>query len=405
MSTLSPLSSRPGLALTPRSLGVLSLAALCSVLAACERGGTESAEIDRPALTPEGAGGAAHQIVYPGAQWKRGAPSQHGLSAPRLAEMNQLAASLQSTCMLVIHDGVIVSEWYAPGYGPHTMHQNVFSVTKSVTSTLVGIAQAKGLLDIDDSAADTIPAWSGTASEAVTIRNLISNDSGRFWSFESDYGQLLFHPDQTSYGIGLDQAVPPGTHWEYNNAAIQTLERVLETTTGQDVEAFAQQELFGPLGMDATLMRDAAGSPLVYQGVSTSCHDIARFGYLMLRGGRWKGQEIVPADWVAEATAPSTPLNDAYGYLWWLNREGHVVEPSFPGRVEYDGRLVPAASEDVYTALGAFGQLVIVDPADGYVIVRLQDVLDLNEAIATDPDPVGTTKLEQILTAFEAAKL
>src|SRR5690606_24377657 len=113
---------------------------------------------------------------------------------------------------------------------------------------------------------------------------------------------------------------------------------------------------------------------LVYQGLSTSCHDIARFGHLFARGGAWKSKQIVPSQWLAEATQPSTELNDAYGYLWWLNRTGHVVEPSFPARVEYDGQLAPAAPESMFAALGAFGQLVIVEPEDGYVVVRLQEV-------------------------------
>jgi CubicO group peptidase (beta-lactamase class C family) len=384
-------------ALTKSLMAVLALAAFDAPEAAAEPPG------GMPAAASASNGG--RPVVFPGDRWKSGKPRKHGLSEAGLAQMNAVAEELGSTCMLVIHDGRVVSEWYAPGYGPDTQHLNLFSVTKSVTSTLVGIAQAEGLLDIEDSAADYIGAWSGTASEAVTIRNLISNDSGRFWSMESDYGALLFGADQTGYAIGLEQVVPPGTHWEYNNAAIQTLSRVLEVATGEDVEAYARRKLFDPIGMQATLTRDGAGNPLTYQGLSTSCHDIARFGWLMLNQGNWDGQQIVPGAWVGDATTPRTELNDAYGYMWWLNREGHVVLPSFPFRSEYEGRLVPAASEGVFSALGAFGQLVIVDPADGYVVVRLQDVLDLNEALATDPDPLGVSKLDLLLTAFEQAKL
>lgn len=357
------------------------------------------------ASTAAAHGGPKHdEATWPDAQWETDEPQKHGLVPPRLAELNATAEALGSTCLLVLHEGKVVSEWYAPGYGPDTVHANLFSVTKSVTSTLVGIAAEEGLLDLDDRAADYIEPWAGTASDPVTIRNLISNDSGRFWSLESDYGALLYGADQTGYAMSIPQAVPPGTHWEYNNAAIQTLEHVLATATGEDVEAYAQRKLFDPIGMTATMARDGAGNPLVYQGLSTTCHDIARFGYLMLREGKWQGQQIVPQHFVREATAPSTALNIAYGYLWWLNREGHVVEPTFPERNEYDGQLAPAASEAVYSAIGAFGQLVVVDPVDGYVLVRLQDVLDLEAALATDPDPLGVSKLDALLTAFEQAK-
>ena len=150
---------------------------------------------------------------------------------------------------------------------------------------------------------------------------------------------------------------------------------------------------------------DPSGNPLTYQGVSASCDDMARFGYLALRKGRWKGEQIVPRHWMKKATRPSTDLNDAYGYMWWLNREGHVVEPSFPARVEYDGQLVPEADKDVYAAIGAFGQLVIVDPDEEYVIVRLQNVPDLHAELAVNPDPIGMTQLRAIMTAFEEAQI
>ncbi len=347
-------------------------------------------------------GGA--QAVYPGDTWAREPAARHGLLPVGVAQLDQVAAELKSTCLVVISRGVVVHEWYAPGYGPDTVHANAFSTTKSVTSALVGIAQAQGLLDIDDAAATTLEAWRDTPSEAVTVRNLLANDSGRYWSAESDYGYLLYSEDQTAYGLELTQQHAPGAYWEYNNAAIQTLERVLQVATGSDVDDFAQANLFEPIGMTASLGRDAAGNPLVYQGMQTSCHDLARFGYLMLQDGQWDGQQVIPAQWVTESTTPGTPLNDAYGHLWWLNREGHVIHPTFFERVELDGRLVPGSSEALYAAIGAFGQLVVVDPVDGYVVVRMQDVQDLEAAIATDPDPIGITKLNTLMTAFEAAK-
>lgn len=342
--------------------------------------------------------------IYPDEHWKKGKPQHHGLSPSGLAEMVEIAEELDSTCLMVIHDGVLVKEWYAPGFGPDTVHDNLFSITKSVTGTLVGIAREKDMLDLDDEVSDFIEPWDDSASEDVTVRDLLANDSGRFWSFESDYMSMMMQADHTQYAIGLDQAVDPGDHWEYNNAAVQTLEAVLEEATGDDVEEFAQTRLFERIGMDATLARDPAGNPLLYQGMSTSCADIARFGYLMLRKGKWKNKQIVPEQWVKKATKSSTDLNDAYGFLWWLNREGHVVEPSFPLRSEYEGRLVPAGSQKLFFAAGAFGQFVAIDPEDEYVVVRLQNVTDIQEAFATDPDPVGIGKLNALMTAFEEAK-
>jgi len=385
--------------LAPLSVPLLLAAAV--VASACSSPSADLAPAAAPSLIE-----ASAKVHFPDGAWRRGPAIEHGLAPSKLAELKDLADDLGSTCMVVIHDGVIVSEWYAEGYGPNTVHDNVFSITKSVVSAVFGIAQDRGLLHIDDPASATIAEWVGTPSETVTIRDLLSNISGRAWSMDSDYGALLFGEDQTSYGISVDQEHPRGTLWEYNNSAIQSLDRVFEVATGEDIEAFAQRELFDPIGMNtASFMRDAAGNALVYQGISSSCHDIARIGHLFAQQGQWAGEQVVSADWVAESTSPSSALNDGYGYLWWLNREGTIVEPTFPFRIEYGGQLVPGAPASAYAAVGAFGQIVVVYPDDGYVLVRLEEIPDLLEAIDTDPDPVGMSKLRTMMAAFEAARL
>jgi CubicO group peptidase (beta-lactamase class C family) len=300
---------------------------------------------------------------------------------------------------VVVHAGVIVGEWYWNGYTPETAQENVFSFTKSITSALVGIAQERGELAIEDPAASYIQEWMGAPSEVVVVRNLISNDSGRHWDVFSDYVQMGLEPDQTAFAIGLDQQQDPGTYWEYNNAAIQTLERVLEVATAQDVGDYATARLFGPIGMTATYGRDGAGNPLTYQGVSSSCRDLARFGYLFLRDGRWAGGvQVVPEAWVAASTVPSTALNSAYGYMWWLNQDGHYVLPTTLLRQEGDGQLVPGAPDHLFSAVGASGQLVIVDEVGEYVVVRLGNQ-------PASGDLLGLEFLNDVWTEFSAALL
>jgi CubicO group peptidase (beta-lactamase class C family) len=390
-----------------RSLASLNLAVLLC-LAACDPPEDEVDFRSKPANHKHsknyGKNPGKGNYIYPGQDWQTGAPEDHGLSSSGLAELTQLAEELDSTCLMVIHDGVVVSEWYPDGYGPDTVHTNLFSITKSVTGTLVGIARDQDLLELDDEVADFIDLWVGSPSDAVTVRNLVSNDSGRFWSFESDYLNLMFLPDQTEYAVGLDQAVAPGEFWEYNNSAVQTLEAVLEQATGEDVDAFAQANLFEPIGMTATLASDPSGNTLTYQGMAATCPDLARLAYLMLREGRWNNKQVVPKAWVKQSTQPSTDLNDAYGFLWWVNAQGTVVRPSFPNRDEYEGKLVPASPDKLFLAAGAFGQMAAVDPESGYVVIRLQDVADVQAALAADPDPVGLTKIEALLTTFENAK-
>jgi CubicO group peptidase (beta-lactamase class C family) len=301
-------------------------------------------------------------------------PEEVGFDPKVLDRLAQEAKDTGSTCFLVARDGKVAGEWYWND-GAADKPQEVFSVTKSVTSTLVGLAQAEGDLALSDPAADFIPEWRGTDSEAVTVRNLLSNDSGRFWSAESDYGTLVRARDRTAYAVGLDQTAPPGEVWNYNNAAIQTLDRVIRNATGEVTADFAEEELFGPLGMDHTRMTaDASGrSTQAFFGMQSTCPDLARFGQLFEQQGSWDGEQLLPRSWVKDAVGRSSQtLNAAYGLLWWVNREGPQLSPvEEVGAAPRSGQLVPGAPADLYAALGFGGQVVMVDPGSGTVVVRL----------------------------------
>lgn len=335
--------------------------------------------------------------TYPGKKWKQDAAERHGLSSEGLADMAAIAGEHGTSCLVVIRDGVLVGEWYWDGYDAETPLADVWSVTKSVTSVAIGVAAAEGLLDIHDRVAEYVPEWQGGPSEDVTIFDLLTHTSGREWDFASDMA-IFEAQDQTAYSLSFGQALAPGERWDYSNLGVQTLEAVLEHATGGDIEAYYQAKVFERIGMDAKMARDPSANPLTYTGLSASCRDMARFGHLILREGRWKHEQVVPRDWVKRSTAPSTELNEAYGYLWWLNSPGHVVLPSIPARAEYDGQMFPSAPEDMVFALGAFGQFVAIDPEDEIVMVRLTD--ELNYA-----DPLGTGEIDDILGALERAKL
>ena len=207
--------------------------------------------------------------------------------------------------------GRIAGEWYWHD-GAADAAVAGFSVTKSVTSTLVGIAEAEG-----DSTSTTVLRATSTSGVARAhgrsrSRDLLSNDSGREWSRLTDYVGLIGASDRSSYAVALRQADPPGNDWEYNNAAIQTLDRVLSAATGMPTADYAEERLFGPLGMaDTRMTGDASGlSTSTAFGLETTCRDLARFGLLFESGGAWEGEQIVPRSWVQEAvTRPSQQLN------------------------------------------------------------------------------------------------
>lgn len=344
---------------------------IASLLAACSGGGGSA-----PGTAPP-AGGSHTQGSVTG--WQLVRPAAVGLSPAKLRQIAAQASRAKSSCLLVARYGKIAGEWYFRGTR-HDTTQNVFSVTKSITSVLVGIAQDEGDLRISDSASRWIPQWRGTPAAAVTIRELLSNDSGRQWSLETDYGGLIRASDRTAFAVGLRQAHRPGTVWAYNNAAVQTLQRVLQNATGQDVGTFAEVHLFRPTGMDHTTMTgDGSGTVQTFEGVESTCRDMARFGQLMLNRGRWGTSRVVSSAWVQQSTGrSSTKLNAAYGYLWWLNRRGVLAGPLAPmslGRAENPAtprtRLVPGAPSEVYWAIGLGNQIVQIDPASKTVVVRL----------------------------------
>jgi CubicO group peptidase (beta-lactamase class C family) len=310
--------------------------------------------------------------------WATVAPSAAGFDAGRLARLAREAGRDGSTCFAVVRDGRLVGDW---NWGvERTAPREVFSVTKSIASALVGIAVRDGDLALDDRVSTYVPEWRGTPSAAVTVRNLLSNDSGRFWSVRSDYTRLTRAADRTSYAVGLRQQYRPGTRWAYNNAAIQVLDRVISTATGTPTDQFAAERLFAPLGMTHTrLTRDPSGrSTNTFVSAQTTCLDLARFARLYLQRGEVGGARILDRAYVrASVGRPSTRLNAAYGYLWWLNRRGPLRTALDPldsqGRPveQHRGRLVPGAPADLFSAVGFAGQIAMVDPGSRTIVLRI----------------------------------
>ncbi|CUU60247.1 CubicO group peptidase, beta-lactamase class C family [Parafrankia irregularis] len=362
------------------AIGIATAACVAVLAVSCTSDGSPDGRTATAPGTPTAAATAPTKpVAVPGDTWETVEPAEVGLDPAKLDEIADTAEQGKSTCLLVSRNGKIAGEWYFRGSAPSTPSA-VYSVTKSLTSTLVGIAQDDGDLRLDDSAATWIPQWKGTESEAVTIRDLVSNDSGRQWSLKIDYEDLIRAPDKTAYAVALPQEKEPGQVWAYNNSAVQTLEEVLRTATGEEVTDFARERLFEPLGMDDSRMTtDAAGNTLTFMGLQSTCRDIARLGYLMLAHGNWNGEQIVSGDWVDAATGTSsTEMNAAYGYLWWLNREGVLAQPLAASDIsaaadttKKNGSLVPGAPADMFWAIGLGNQILQIDPGSGTVVVRL----------------------------------
>jgi CubicO group peptidase (beta-lactamase class C family) len=357
-------------------VGVLAVSVM--VAAACRSGASDPAAGGSSATTGTSSELSVVGVQGLGGSWASVDPAEAGFDPAALDRVAADAEAAGSNCMAVVRDGRMVASWYWNGTDAHST-QDVFSATKSVTSALVGIAEADGDLDRSESASTFVPSWVGTPAEAVRVVDLLSNDSGRHWDARTDYLSLTAAADRTGFAVGLPQDRPPGEVWVYNNAAIQTLDAVISAATGESTAEFAATRLLGPIGMaDSSMSLDRAGGTDTYFGLRSTCEDMARFGLLYLQQGEWGGRQVVPAEWVqASIGGSSQPINSAYGYLWWLNRPGSVVANPLASRTAAEAsaapttQLVPGAPQDMFWAIGLGGQIVQVDPASSTVVVRL----------------------------------
>jgi len=299
-----------------------------------------------------------------------------GQSSPLDEALNgvvEAAKAEGANCLVVERDGEVLTEWRSDDFAEGALQEG-FSTTKSLAATLVGIAQDEGLLSIDDPASRFITEWVGTDSESVTIRQLLSNTSGRYFDVLSDYARLAFlEQDKSGYAISLGQSSPPGETWVYNNAAVQTLEVVLERAAGVSVEEFARTRLFEPVGMTSRLSTDAFGNQGLFAGMQTNCDDLTKLVRLYLDGGKVGERQVVSTSFVGEALRPSSDLNDGYGFLWWLNEPGRIVRADGSGTNSGES-LQPGAPTDMFWASGACGQVAMGFPSSDLIITLMRPV-------------------------------
>ncbi|MEP7100937.1 MAG: serine hydrolase [Burkholderiales bacterium] len=273
---------------------------------------------------------------------------------------------------VIVHDGKVIAERYAPGYGIATPILG-FSMTKSVTNALVGILVQQGKLKVDAPA--SLKAWQGAGDprRAITLEQLMRMDSGLALDETGsgfDPSNLMFYdePDMAAYAERARAIAPPGTRWAYSSASTHLVSRIVRDAVGGDAasaQRFAFNELFDRLGMrHVTFETDATGTPIGAHYLFASARDWARFGSLYLNDGVVGGQRLLPAGWAAWSSSPT--LGTQYGAGWWTNR---ADDQPADEAVQHRRRLgIPA---DALFAFGNLGQRIAVIPSEQLVIVRM----------------------------------
>ena len=320
--------------------------------------------------------------IYPVSDWKTGLPAEHQMDAAKLQLAADYAGDNQSHCLVVVRHGHIVGEWYWGNTTPTTKVKS-WSVGKSYASTVAGLAIDRGAIEsVHDPVELYLPEWEGTPRGAITVHQILSMASGLKFKMIADNLGMVLAPDMTKKALKNPLVNEPGTVWEYNNHTVQIMEPVLYNATGMYAHEYIDQHMWQPLGMDAEWATDKAGHPAMYMNVKASCRDHAKFGYLFLRKGCWNGERVLSEEWVTSATSPSTPMNQGYGYYWWLNG-GHPTLDSVSFKPKPHDQH-PFAPDDAFCGVGLGSQFVEVIPSLDMVVVRMGPAPHDNPAFKGD---------------------
>ncbi len=267
------------------------------------------------------------------------------------------------TSLLVIKDGQILFEDYYQGTTPEDRRIS-WSVAKSYLATLFGIVMAEGAIDsLDDPVVKYAPSLKGTAYDGATIRNVLNMASGvtfdeDYLDYDSDINRMgrviALGGELDDFAASLqDTFVTPGEDWQYVSIDTHVIGMVIRGATGRSVTDLLTEKVIQPLGLeqDGFYITDGDGVAFVLGGLNFTTRDFARFGQMILQEGEYNGKQIVSAEWIAEAVAPSAPTAPdeyGYGYQWWIP---------------------PGAHEGEFMARGVYGQHIYIDRARGVLIV------------------------------------
>ena len=292
--------------------------------------------------------------------------------AGQLRSLHALLGATHTAALLVLQDGRVRFEQYWLSGGPEVPWMS-FSVGKSFTSALIGLALAEGAVgSLADKVTDYVPALAGTAYDGVSIEQVLQMSSGvRFYedySHPEDIGRLVApmggEGEFDAVVASLTRERPPGELCRYSSCETQALGMVLSAATGTTLADYLDRRLRQPLGATSPgyVIHDRAGRDMAFGGLLFTARDFARLGELYRNDGVWQGERLLSADFVRASTrvmaphlAPGAPLLAGhqmplgYGYQWWL----------------------PEGEGGEFTAIGVYNQFIYVDPSRRSVVVKL----------------------------------
>jgi CubicO group peptidase (beta-lactamase class C family) len=268
-----------------------------------------------------------------------------------------------SKSFMILVNGRIVMEHYFNGHSA-TTNWYWASAGKTLTTTLSGIAEQEGVININNKVSDYLgTGWTSLPIEKenlITCKNLLSMSSG----LDDTLGDSV-SPENLQY------IADAGTRWAYHNVYVKMQDAVAQAS-GQTWNTFFNTKLRDKIGMNGGWFNSGtAGDLSVYW---SSTRSMARFGLLNLNKGKWENNQILNENFFTQATTTSQNLNQAYGYLWWLNGKSTYRLPQT--QFQFSGTLIPNGPNDMFMALGKNDQKIYVIPSKKMVIIRMGNAAD-----------------------------
>ncbi|SDX69278.1 serine hydrolase domain-containing protein [Flavobacterium degerlachei] len=283
-----------------------------------------------------------------------------------------------SKSFIILVNGRIVLENYFKGHSA-TANWYWASAGKTLTSTLTGIAEQEGILNINNKVSDYIgTSWTSLSlakENLITNKHLLTMTSG----LEDIDNVDAVDPASLTYKADA------GSRWAYHNVYVK-LQDVVANASNQSWTNYFNSRLRDKIGMDGTWFQ--SGNNSVYASTTRS---MARFGLLMANKGKWENSTILNENYFNAATNSSQNINLSYGYLWWLNGKNSFHLPQ--SQLQFSGSIIPSAPNDMFMALGKNDQKIYVIPSKNMVVIRMGDAADNVNLALSDFDNVLWQKI------------
>ena len=293
--------------------------------------------------------------------WRQDTPENQNIDPAALAQAHETYDTFPLLSAVIVRNGYVVDAYFKDGYDADTSFI-LNSASKSITSALVGIAIEQGYIEsVDVPIAEYFPQLMERENpewQRITLRHLLTHTSGIATTDEARWDAWRSSENWVDYILALPLVSTPGETFSYSTGNTHLVSAILEQATGIALYDFGKEVLFDRVGMESvSIDSDPQGVADGGNNIWMNVYDMARFGLLYLQGGAWAGEQIVPADWVAQSTStqfvPGGGRAD-YGYQWWVRTFGD-------------------AAYGAYFAQGHAGQYIIVVPELQLVIAFTSD--------------------------------